>query len=53
MIAVNKKTNFINALIDAINGVKSVIDIGSLNITIKLIFSIISKKPVRKGIIVK
>ncbi|MFX0105105.1 MAG: hypothetical protein ACFE75_06415 [Candidatus Hodarchaeota archaeon] len=50
IIAVNKKPNFNNALIDAMRGFKAKIEIGLFNIISKLIFSIISKIPVKKGV---
>lgn len=52
-IAANKKLNFISAHIDAVMGLIVKIGVGLLSITSKLIFSIISKIPVRKGVNVK
>ena len=48
----NKNPNFSVALKDATNGNGSETEFGALAINIKNKFSIISKKPVKKGVIV-
>ena len=47
----NKNPNFSVALKDATNGKGSETEVGVLAINIKNTFSIISKKPVKKGVI--